>query len=99
GKLLAIVIFFHLVCIGWIFFRATPEQFWPIVTSIGALPGAIIDTLSLYEDYWRQVANGYLPFWIVFNGTVWGLILKNWTFAVYMWGLFIFMAPVWITDY
>ena len=99
GKVVAVVIFFHLVCVGWIFFRATPAQFWPIVMSIAALPGAIADTVVQYDVYWRQVLNGQLPFFSVLAGTIWGVVVKNWTFAVFCWGVFIFAVPVWIADY
>lgn len=43
GKIIAIVIFFHLVCVGWIFFRTTPDQFLPIWSSIMALPGSVMN--------------------------------------------------------
>jgi alginate O-acetyltransferase complex protein AlgI len=38
GSLLAIVLMFNLVCVGWIFFRATPAQLLPLLTSLVALP-------------------------------------------------------------
>ena len=38
GRLVATLLFFHLVCIGWIFFRATPAQISPIFVSILGLP-------------------------------------------------------------
>ena len=98
GKFLAIVIFFHLVCIGWIFFRATPDQFWPIVKSILALPGAVIDIAERYATYWQHIS-GLRSLVLTFAGTVWGFINVNWAFSVYGWGLTLFMLPVWITDY
>jgi hypothetical protein len=99
GKFLAIVIFFHLICVGWIFFRATPEQFWPIVNSIAALPGAVIFTLKAYSEYWKQVIAGQNSFFAVLRGTWWGFVVENWVPAVYGWGLLLFAVPVWITDY
>jgi D-alanyl-lipoteichoic acid acyltransferase DltB (MBOAT superfamily) len=99
GKALSIVVFFHLVCIGWIFFRATPEQFWPVVNSITALPSAILGAVALYKDYWTQVLAGQLSAFSVFKGTVMGVIQANWTFSAYAWGILIFALPVWITDY
>jgi alginate O-acetyltransferase complex protein AlgI len=86
GKLLAIVIFFHLVCIGWIFFRATPDQFWPIVSSILALPFAIADTAGKYATYWSHISS-VRTFISTFGGTVWGFLVTNWAFLVYGWGL------------
>ena len=72
GKLLSIVLFFHLVCIGWIFFRATPEQVGPIFRSIVAFPGAIVDIVSLHSTYWAQVAHRPLAWWPVFKGNLFG---------------------------
>ncbi len=98
GKFLAIVLFFHLVCIGWIFFRATPDQFLPIVKSILDLPGAVLDIVGRYASYWKN-ANSLYSLVSTFAGTVWGFITTNWLFSVYGWGLTLFVLPVWITDY
>jgi|FEC22Drversion2_1045045.scaffolds.fasta_scaffold00217_10 alginate O-acetyltransferase complex protein AlgI len=43
GSLLAIALMFNLVCIGWIFFRATPAELWPVLSSLATLPA--IDSL------------------------------------------------------
>lgn len=102
GKAASVVLFFHLVCFGWIFFRATPEQFLPIVQSIAALPGAAIAVFHDYAGYWRDAwsqSDWLYPVVQTFMGTVNGFVLKNWAFAVYAWGLLLFMVPVWITDY
>jgi alginate O-acetyltransferase complex protein AlgI len=99
GKVLAIVVFFHLVCIGWLFFRATPEQLWPVVNSIASLPGAIIEAVS--GSYTRQMAGDLTlmtPAWIL-GGGIARFINSNWTFTIYSYGLLIFMLPVWVTDY
>jgi len=98
GKLLSVVLFFHLVCFGWIFFRATPEQFMPIINSIMALPGAVIEVFGSYATYWHQVGSS-TDFVRVFIGTSWGFVAKNWTFTVYAWGVFLFALPLWTTDY
>src|SRR5215469_6224946 len=48
GRLVAIIVFFHLVCFGWILFRSNPGTFWPIVHSILQLqftPKRLIQTL------------------------------------------------------
>ncbi|MBR0855683.1 MBOAT family O-acyltransferase [Bradyrhizobium liaoningense] len=102
GKAASIVLFFHLVCLGWIFFRTTPEQFLPIMQSIAALPGAVVGTLQDYAGYWRDA--WLQPDWVhvtalTFLGTLKGFVSKNWVFVVYAWGLLLFMTPVWVSDY
>ena len=57
GKLLSIVVFFHLVCVGWIFFRASPDQFFPIWQSILAVPKAFLSILVSYWPYIRDALN------------------------------------------
>ena len=99
GKLLSIVLFFHLVSIGWIFFRATPEQFMPIIKSIVALPEAIVDVFQLFKPYWRGIGFHPINLFRVLAGTIWGFVGKNWVFSVYTWGVALFALPVWITDY
>lgn len=99
GKIASIVVFFHLVCVGWIFFRATPEQFVPIVKSIFALPGAIIEPVASYGVYWNEVWQTPIRLPSVLVGTLWGIIVKNWIFVVYAWGTFLFLLPVLAADY
>jgi alginate O-acetyltransferase complex protein AlgI len=99
GKFASIFLFFHLVCIGWIFFRATPEQFGPIVQSILALPGAVADAVSAYGVYWQEVWTRPWRIPSLVRGTIWGFIVKNWTFSAYTWGLLLFILPVIVTDY
>lgn len=99
GKFLSIVLFFHLVCIGWIFFRATPEQFWPIVKSILDLPAAIVAAALPYDVYWHGVWGHPDRFWSVLTGTIWGITVSNWVFVVYAWGTCLFALPVVVTDY
>lgn len=91
GKVLSIVLFFHLVCVGWIFFRATPDQLGPIVNSILALPGAVIDAVPSSESF--RAFGIHAVF-----GSIRSFHLANWTFATYGWGLLLFMLPVCITD-
>ena len=87
------------MCIGWIFFRTTPEQFLPIIQSIAALPGAVVSLLHDYSNYWQQAWFHFHAILVTLVGTLKGFVYKNWTFAVYAWGLLLFMAPVWMTDY
>jgi len=98
GKFIAIVLFFHLVCLGWIFFRATPEQFMPIINSIIALPQAIVEILVLYKPYLVSIIQGQGNPLGIIAGTIWGFVAKNWAFSVYAWGLVLFTIPVIVTD-
>ncbi len=103
GKVLAIIVFFHLVCFGWIFFRATPEQFWPIVSSILALPEAIYNAFVSIQSYWLQVdwtqVSGLIHALNLLKSTLWQFVIANWTFSVYTWGLLVFAAPLLLFDY
>lgn len=38
GSILAVVLMFNLVCVGWIFFRATSAELWPLFSSLLSLP-------------------------------------------------------------
>jgi D-alanyl-lipoteichoic acid acyltransferase DltB (MBOAT superfamily) len=97
GKLLAILLFFHLVCIGWVFFRTTPAQFWPVVDSILALPGAALSVLAEEAQHLRDGSLADAP--AVLLGWIEGFVANNWTFAVFAWGTLLFLVPVWLTDY
>ena len=39
GKAIAVFVMFHLVCIGWIFFRATPAELLPAFKSMVGYSG------------------------------------------------------------
>jgi D-alanyl-lipoteichoic acid acyltransferase DltB (MBOAT superfamily) len=54
GKWLAILITFHLVCFGWILFRAHTDTFMPLMHSIGGLIRPNAD-LTLFKLYGRGV--------------------------------------------
>ena len=98
GNVLATIVFFHLVCIGWIFFRAAPEQFWPIVNSILALPGAVYTAFASVSTYWESVT-GPLHALSLMKSTAWQFFMTNRAFSYYMWGLIIFAAPAVLFDY
>ena len=98
GKIISIVFFFHLVCIGWIFFRATPDQLWPIVASFWALPSTIGDAVNQHADSWTEIS-GVHSFLIALARTVREFLVQIRTFFVFGWGLILFMTPVWITDF
>jgi alginate O-acetyltransferase complex protein AlgI len=51
GRAVAILLMFHLVCFGWIFFRATDAQVLPAVTSIGALLVGKVMEWSVLRDF------------------------------------------------
>jgi D-alanyl-lipoteichoic acid acyltransferase DltB (MBOAT superfamily) len=38
GTALAIPLMFNLASFGWIFFRATPDELWPLLSSLATLP-------------------------------------------------------------
>ncbi len=57
GKLLSMVLFFHLVCVGWIFFRASPDQFLPVWGSIAAAPQQFAENLANWWPYIRGAMN------------------------------------------
>lgn len=98
GKFLSMVIFFHLVCVGWIFFRATPEQFLPIMSSIAMLPVAIVTAFTSVGEYWAALS-GIGHFFALLYGSGTQFLIQNWAFVVLSYGIFIFGVPVWITDY
>src|SRR5262249_44411780 len=51
GAPVAIVLMFHLVCLGWIFFRASDTQVIPAIASIGALMSGRIMEWPLLRDF------------------------------------------------
>ncbi len=99
GKALAAIIFFHLVCIGWIFFRATPEQIGPIWSSIIATPTIIPDILTKYAQYIPGPNAGFGAWATFIPGLLAGLAQQNWYLYVFGWGLVLFAGPVFVLDY
>jgi alginate O-acetyltransferase complex protein AlgI len=98
GKLLAIVLFFHLVCFGWILFRATPAEFGPIWHSIIALPGVVIGHIAAYQSYFVKVSFFSYDFVSVCVGVLRGFVSSNWLLIVWGWGIVLFATPVIVTD-
>ena len=98
GKLIAIALFFHLVCFGWILFRATPAQFGPIWHSIVAFPGAMVGQFAAYSAYFDKVNLFSLDFLRICLGTLRGYATSNWTLLVYGWGVVLFSLPAIVTD-
>jgi alginate O-acetyltransferase complex protein AlgI len=56
GKWIAIVLTFHIVCFGWILFRAHTNTIMPLLSSIPAMYGATYAQLPLFRIYGRVVA-------------------------------------------
>ena len=66
---MAIFIMFNLACVGWIFFRATPAELWPLFRSLVTSPftqanGLLLWGMALFAlpvviteliGYWRSV--------------------------------------------
>lgn len=65
GRIAAAVLFFHLVCVGWIFFRASQGQLTPIFSSILALPQAFTtDDGGVMMTYLRVILMFGIPAFI-----------------------------------
>jgi len=94
GRMLSTVLFFHLVCLGWIFFRATPEQFMPIMRSIAALPAVCLTALGAVLANWHGLA--FVP--ALKSGIIQFLDVDR-HFITHGWGFVLYAVPVWITDY
>ncbi len=68
GAVISAIVFFHFVCFGWIFFRASPEQFIPICRSIAAAPFVFVEQLSPWVPYLGKALNvpatlrSYVPY-------------------------------------
>ncbi|WP_315806539.1 MULTISPECIES: MBOAT family O-acyltransferase [unclassified Bradyrhizobium] len=88
GQVLSTIFFFHLVCIGWIFFRSTPSEFLPIIRSIATLPNAVLPPLV---ESW-----GWTP--IGASRAIWHALTANWVLSVYGWGFALFAIPTLVTD-
>lgn len=99
GKAVAVAVFFHLVCIGWIFFRATPQSIGPIWASMLAIPSALETFAVTYAPYWSAVLDGKAAAWPVLVGSLAGLARQNWLFSVYLLGVCLFGLPMLVMDY
>ncbi|MBV9221972.1 MAG: MBOAT family protein [Methylobacteriaceae bacterium] len=58
GKAVAVILMFHLVCIGWIFFRATASELLPAFQSIPLLVGNAPDWRLVIDIGWGMVLFG-----------------------------------------
>jgi D-alanyl-lipoteichoic acid acyltransferase DltB (MBOAT superfamily) len=99
GKFFAILLMFHLVCFGWILFRASPKQFIPICSSIVSVPSAIISHIHNYNEYFQKSDLLSIGFLKTCYGVFTGWFTANWYLTVYGWGLILFSASIIIFDY
>lgn len=99
GRILSTILFFHLVCFGWIFFRATPEQFWPIVESIVSVPAALLAVPAHLGEYWSELAPLAASMGILQGAFSFAMDHVDHTLAYLSWGLVIFGVPALVTDY
>lgn len=98
GKVISAVVFFHLVCIGWIFFRAKPAQLKPIFDSILAIPDMARKLIESYQPYYPMVHSGQISWSALLASMANSLVSSNWNFFVYGWGVLLFAVPVFVTD-
>jgi alginate O-acetyltransferase complex protein AlgI len=93
GKLLSMFIFFHLVCIGWIFFRANVTTIGPIWASILATPSMLTDTIAAYSVYFGKV-----PILGLIKGILSGVMTRNWYVSVGGYIFLLIWIPLMISD-
>lgn len=101
GRLLSIVLFFHLVCIGWIFFRASPSEFLPIWNSILAMPKAFLSILFSYGPYFHDALSGHNVMGLLHTSqaALLAAIKLDFVFSVFGWELLVLTVPVILTDW
>jgi len=99
GKVIAAVIFFHLVCIGWIFFRAAPHEFLPIWVSILQTPHVLAQAMSSLLTMVRDVVFGHANLLGALNAGLGRIEAQNWVFMVLLWGCLLFILPMALLDY
>ena len=99
GRKLAIVLMFHLVCFGWILFRASTAEFPLVWASVMALPQVVETPWPALVPYWDMVRAGQLGFLPVLMGSVQHILTSNWLFMVFGWGAILFGFALFIVDY
>ena len=98
GKVVAIVLFFHLTCIGWIFFRAKVDQIGPLWSSIVATPKMLVQVYYDFSPYYLTLLLGHRNILTFSANMVSTLVHNNWAFFVYGWGLILFGGPMFVMD-
>lgn len=99
GRLLAMLIMFHLVCFGWILFRASWQEFPIIMTSIFSFPGHLIKQWIPLIPYWTNVLSGEASAWAVLKGSLSYYYSQNFYFSVFSYGLVLVGAVLFVFDY
>lgn len=94
GRFLSTVIFFHLVCIGWLFFRSTPETIGPIWASILSTPDIVSNAFVSFQPYFGKVEP-----WTLAGKMLQGMTTQNWNLFVTVVILAELALPVLLTDY
>src|SRR5262249_18611955 len=64
GGVAANLLMFHLVCVGWIFFRASNAQVLPALASLGALLSGNLMEPSLLRDFGYGILQYALPLFL-----------------------------------
>ena len=95
GKFFSIILFFHLVCLGWIFFRAAPSEFLPIIKSIAALPSGIAYSFVTHTD----LISGSSQAARILAGPIREFAIHNPLFVAYGWAMLLFATPVALADF
>jgi len=99
GRKLAIVLMFHLVCFGWILFRASTTEFPLVWASVLALPQVVLAPWPPLVPYWDHVWAGTAGFLPVLAGSINHIVVSNWLFAVFGWGTLLFGLTLFLPDY
>lgn len=77
GRIVSIILMFHLVCVGWIFFRASSDQLYPAFSSIIALFRGI----SIQADFLRDMIYGLVLYGSVLAATEFAGYVKHCEFV------------------
>jgi D-alanyl-lipoteichoic acid acyltransferase DltB (MBOAT superfamily) len=101
GEVVSRILFFHLVCLGWIFFRSPPADFLPVVHSIAAAATLYVSNLSSWLPYLADFAMGMHP--ILFGETFWRMLWVspqlNFTFWFFFQQFVVLTIPLVVMDY
>jgi D-alanyl-lipoteichoic acid acyltransferase DltB (MBOAT superfamily) len=98
GRVLSMIIFFHLVCVGWIFFRAAPHELSPIWQSIVQAPAVFGQFVGLMKSAFISFLVGGAPLIPAVKDQLQAFAVANWILVVLSWGLFLFAAPMVLAD-
>lgn len=99
GKVLSIIIFFNLVCIGWIFFRAPIEHIPAIFNSIILFPSSCIEAIKANIPYIKLAFNGTSPFLRTLLDIGWNLITSQGVMFICSWFLLLLYTVLFLFDF